>query len=1029
MITRTLGSSGLDVSAIGFGCMGLSHAYGLDVAEQDGIDVIRAAVDLGVTFFDTAQVYGPFTNEELVGKALAPVRDQVVDRHQVRVLLRRQQLHRPGQPTRAHPRRPSRTPCGGWGPSGSTCSTSTASTPTCRSRTSPAPSRSSSTPARSRHFGLSEAGVDVIRRAHAVQPVTALQSEYSLFWREPEAEILPTLLELGIGFVPFSPLGKGFLTGTIDSSTPFAEGDLRGNLPRFTEQARAANQALVDLISVIAERNDATPAQVALAWILAQHPTIVPIPGTTKLHRLQENTAAVDVELDPADLDELTAAADQIDLTGDRYPAQMQPGSTAESIGTPVLPVPGHGGGVQWRPGCLKEARVLSALVGRDRELDVLLGCLDEAQHGRASLVICVGEPGIGKTRLVEELAGRARERGVLTAWGRAAATDGAPPYWPWREVLRALEDAGMAGAGAVADLAASGVEPSLEERLRRFDAMARLVFGAARSHPLLVVLDDLDGADEPSQLLVQHLVRTAREDRLLVLVCCRDTAGPLASLAQEPHATQIELRGLERVAVGEQICAVAGRAASDAELTAVYDATAGNPFFVSELARQLTGGATFPGAVPRSVLDAIGQRLGELSPDCAASLHAAAVLGTRFAVPVVAAMTGETWATASPRWTRRHAPRLSSMAGLRGSEGSPTTSSGTGSSPAWIPGSGSPCTVARPKRSRPTAPRRRRGLRPGAPLGRGRGGRRWCCRGALDGAGRPRGDAAARLRGRPALVRAGARVRRRSVGRCRPVPPADRVRRHPVRVLGLHGWAGTCGEAVDLAVRIGRPDLAGEAAFVPEPTFDEGIDRVIRALCERALAVLDGSPAALRARVLARYGWVCDHLSDLDAAHPAVQEALGVAEASGDPTALEAALTAHHMVRSGPDGLAEREANADRMWALGTRTGSAAACLSASEWRFDAASERGDMGRAARELEAIGRWATQVGGPMAQWRLLRCRAMLAQARGRHADAYRLGGQGFGMLAATGYPQAFLLWGGLLGICAITPGRPRSHSA
>jgi aryl-alcohol dehydrogenase-like predicted oxidoreductase len=174
------------------------------------------------------------------------------------------------------------------------------------------------------HFGLSEAGVEVIRRAHAVQPVAALQSEYSLWWREPEAEILPTLLELGIGFVPFSPLGKGFLTGTIDRTTSFAEGDLRATLPRFTEQARAADHALVDLLSAIAERNGATPAQVALAWLLAQHPWIVPIPGTTKLHRLQENTSAVDVRLSLDDLQEITAAADQVDVQGDRYPAHMQ---------------------------------------------------------------------------------------------------------------------------------------------------------------------------------------------------------------------------------------------------------------------------------------------------------------------------------------------------------------------------------------------------------------------------------------------------------------------------------------------------------------------------------------------------------------------------------------------------------------------------------------------------------------------------------------------------------------------------------
>ena len=252
--------------------------------------------------------------------------------------------------------------------------------------------------------------------------------------------------------------------------------------------------------------------------------------------------------------------------------------------------------GAGWRQCSMKawlpeEARVLSAMVGRDRELGVLLGCLDEAEQGRASLVVCVGGPGIGKTRLVEELTGRARERGVLTAWGRAAMTDGAPPYWPWHEVMRVLDAEGVAGPGGVALLAMSGVEPSLEERVRRFDEVARLVCGAARRRPLLVVLDDLDGADEPSQLLAQYLVRTARDDRLLVVVCCRDTAGPIATLAQELNATQVELRGLGRVAVGEQVCAIVGRAASDSELAAVFDATAGNPFFVSELARQLAEG------------------------------------------------------------------------------------------------------------------------------------------------------------------------------------------------------------------------------------------------------------------------------------------------------------------------------------------------------------------------------------------------------------------------------------------------------
>ena len=323
MITRTLGARGLEVSAIGLGCMGLSHAYGLDIAEQDGIDVIRAAVDLGVTFFDTAQVYGPFVNEELVGKALASVRDQVVIatkfgfsfdgsrstgldsrpehiRATVEDSLRRLNVERIDllYQHRVDPDVPIEDVAG-----------------TVKDLIDAG---------KVGHFGLSEAGVEVIRRAHAVQPVTALQSEYSMFWREPEAEIMPTLSELGIGLVPFSPLGKGFLTGTIDSSTSFAEGDLRASLPRFTEQARAANQALVELLEAVAARNSATPAQVALAWILAQQPWIVPIPGTTKLHRLRENTAAADLQLSDADLAEITAAADQVDLTGDRYPAYMQ---------------------------------------------------------------------------------------------------------------------------------------------------------------------------------------------------------------------------------------------------------------------------------------------------------------------------------------------------------------------------------------------------------------------------------------------------------------------------------------------------------------------------------------------------------------------------------------------------------------------------------------------------------------------------------------------------------------------------------
>jgi aryl-alcohol dehydrogenase-like predicted oxidoreductase len=320
---RTLGNSGLVVSAIGFGAMGLSHGFGPPVEEQHGIDLLRAAVDLGVTFFDTAQVYGPFTNEALVGKALAPVRDQVVIATKFGFPLD------PGSPTPLNSR-PEHIRA--------TVEESLRRLQVeqidllYQHRVDPDVAiedvagtvKELIDAGKVAHFGLSEAGVEVIRRAHSVQPVTALQSEYSLFWREPEAEILPTLLELGIGLVPFSPLGRGFLTGAIDSATPFPEGDIRNTLPRFTEQARADNKGLVEFLKVVAVRNGATPAQVALAWILAQHPTIVPIPGTTKLHRLQENTRAADLELSATDLREITAVADRIDLSVDRYPEHLQ---------------------------------------------------------------------------------------------------------------------------------------------------------------------------------------------------------------------------------------------------------------------------------------------------------------------------------------------------------------------------------------------------------------------------------------------------------------------------------------------------------------------------------------------------------------------------------------------------------------------------------------------------------------------------------------------------------------------------------
>src|SRR5689334_9771411 len=306
MQKRKLGKSNLEVSAIGLGCMGLSSGYGPPVDRQQGIALIRAAVERGVTFFDTAEVYGPFTNEELVGEALAPFRQQVVIATKFGFKL---------------------DPTAERGMAGLD------SRPEHIKEVAEAALKRLKTDVIDLFYQHrvdpnvpieDEAGVQTIRRAHAVQSVTALQSEYSLWWREPEAEVLPTLEELGIGFVPFSPLGKGFLTGKIDENTTFDSTDFRNIVPRFTPEARKANQAVVDLLGRIASQKQATPAQIALAWLLAQKPWIVPIPGTTKLHRLEENLGAATVELTPEDLRQLETAASKIAVQGARYPEELQ---------------------------------------------------------------------------------------------------------------------------------------------------------------------------------------------------------------------------------------------------------------------------------------------------------------------------------------------------------------------------------------------------------------------------------------------------------------------------------------------------------------------------------------------------------------------------------------------------------------------------------------------------------------------------------------------------------------------------------
>jgi aryl-alcohol dehydrogenase-like predicted oxidoreductase len=325
MQKRKLGKSNLEVSAIGLGCMGMSFGYGPAGEKQEMISVIRAAVERGVTFFDTAEVYGPFTNEELVGEALAPFRGKVAIATKFGFRLDANTGKQAGLDSRPeHIKEVAEASLKRLRVDAIDLLYQHRVDPNVPIEDVAGAVKGLIREGKVKHFGLSEAGVQTIRRAHAVQPVTALQSEYSLWWREPEAEVIPTLEELGIGFVPFSPLGKGFLTGKIDENTTFDSSDFRNIVPRFTPEARKANQALVDLLRKIAERKKATPAQIALAWLLAQKPWIVPIPGTTKLARLEENIGAAAVELTSDDLREIESAASKIKLQGARYPEALE---------------------------------------------------------------------------------------------------------------------------------------------------------------------------------------------------------------------------------------------------------------------------------------------------------------------------------------------------------------------------------------------------------------------------------------------------------------------------------------------------------------------------------------------------------------------------------------------------------------------------------------------------------------------------------------------------------------------------------
>ncbi len=324
MQKRKLGKSNLEVSAVGFGCMGLNFSYGSGVSKKEGISLIRAAVERGVTFFDTAEAYGPFTNEELVGEALAPLRASVVIATKFGFRVAPHTRHGGVDSRPEHIKEVAEASLKRLKINVIDLFYQHRVDPNVPIEDVAGTVKQLIQQGKVRHFGLSEAGVQTIRRAHAVQPVTALQNEYSVWWRHPEEEVLPTCEELGIGFVPYSPLGRGFLTGKIDENTKFDSSDFRSSLPRFTPEARKANQTLVNLLANIGKRKNATPAQIALAWLLAQKPWIVPIPGTTKLHRLEENIGAAAVELTPDDLRDIDVAASKIPVQGDRYPEELQ---------------------------------------------------------------------------------------------------------------------------------------------------------------------------------------------------------------------------------------------------------------------------------------------------------------------------------------------------------------------------------------------------------------------------------------------------------------------------------------------------------------------------------------------------------------------------------------------------------------------------------------------------------------------------------------------------------------------------------
>lgn len=667
-----------------------------------------------------------------------------------------------------------------------------------------------------------------------------------------------------------------------------------------------------------------------------------------------------------------------------------------------------------------------TALFGREPELAVLADGLQNAMGGRSGLVLCEGDPGIGKTRLAAELADVARARGVLVAWGNGSDTPGAPPYWPWRQILRTLATqldlCALAGEHRlVPDLARlapdvfDGDERSVdrdaavEERFRQFDAIGRLLRMLSRREPLLIVLDDLQWADQASVLALQHVVETVREDHLFVMANTRSAptrpGRAVSDLLHAPVVRRMQLAGLSSAAVGQQLSAVLGREVNDGEAAQVHAVTGGNPLYVAEVVRSARYGTLSTAGA--SLRDAIGARLRRLNPDCVQVLEAASIVGMRFGVEVLADIVGR--------------PALSCLATLDVAVAAGLVEAAAAGEfrfshavvrDAIEAGLSSGKRVELHCRAAAAIEKCYRGrLGPrlfdlarhwtvAAVAGERRGAADWVHRAANEAMRQLAFEDAARFFAQALDIGAGTLD---AADRCQLLVSLGAAR----QLSGdIAGGVEACRQAAQLAGELSRADLSAEAALALEPSFVPELNLALRQLCETALAALDDDQVVLRARVTARFAETCHFLGDIEPARPASEGLVATAEKTGDPVALVAALQARQLVRSGPDGLAERTTLADRMLALGRDTADTRAQLWGHLWRIDAAVERGDLAAVAQELDATAWCAQQVGGPLASWQLARARAMLAQAQARFADARRHEAKAFAAWAPIEGPAA-----------------------